>query len=119
MLVWCSDCACRTALRSAGYGSTEARSTSVRAGAVTGMPRRYATSSPSRVVVRWIRMPWWVRGAVPAMLTSGKRSSQATKPHSEAAEKWLSRAPGPQALTAASQRPSSGGFAWPTAYTPR
>ena len=58
------------------------------------------------------------RVAWPTTVTCGWRSSSSTKPHSSAADQWLSTAPGPHAFTAASIRPSYGGFAWPTAQTP-
>jgi hypothetical protein len=103
------------ALQSLGV-SCPARSRRVRAGVVTGMPRSLVISSAGSVVW-WASMPGrrhW-RGAVTSIFA--RRLSQ--MPHSAAADRWLSTAPGPAARTAASQWPSRDRTRWPTANTPR
>ena len=84
-------------------GSVAARSSSVRAGVVTGTPSCSVTSPAPRAAWRWTRMPgrrrWPLRGTV----TSIRVAAEGRSPQCAAADAWLSTAPSPHASTAASR----------------
>jgi len=110
--------ASRTARRRTSSGAAVARSSSARAGVVTGIASSRTISKGTRV--RCSAIPGMARGPRIGMVTSmGRRSSISIKRQSAAAEWWLSTAPGPQALTAARQRPRHSKPACPHAKTPR
>jgi hypothetical protein len=104
MLARFLDIASRTARRVKSCEATEARSSSPRAGVVTGMPSSRMTSKGIRV--RWIAMPGIARGPRIGIVTSiGRLSSSSITRQSAQQAWWLSAAPGPHAFTAARQRP--------------
>jgi hypothetical protein len=77
-----------------------------RAADVVGMPRRSTTSSGCR---RRVRCTWTPAGALTCpcgTVTSGRRSCTGQGPNSITEDVWLRTASDPQAVTAASQRPS-------------
>ena len=92
--------------------STSARSSSVRAGVVTGIPKCLVTSSGVRVRERCTRMPLCRRWCGRDVDDLGQRSPNA---HSAPAARWPSRAPGPHASTAAIARACGDAGTCPTA----
>ena len=84
----------------------------VRSGVVTGMPSFVVASIAS---ARWIRRPGRARPPAPGTLTSTRVAAVGRRSQSAAADAWLSAAPGPQASTAAIQRPRPLSSGWPTA----
>jgi hypothetical protein len=88
----------------------------VRATFATGMPFTTVTSSGWSLRTRRTRMPRGFARVGVVMWMSGLELRRIA--WSAAAVWWLSTAPGPHALTAASQRPSAVSFGCPTAYTP-
>jgi hypothetical protein len=92
-----SASACSMARSSRGRSRIAARSSNVRATVVVGMPSISVISSGA-TSPRWARMPSHppsLRGTV----TSVRTASPRRRPHSTAAERWLSTAFGPQART--------------------
>jgi hypothetical protein len=121
----------RSSSRAASSGVT---SSIARAAVVTGMSSRTVTSAGSSSLTRCTRMPARRRPASrPATVTSTSASPPAAPPaprsrslrvagiscHRTAADRWLSTAPSPTAITAASSVAPGGSARWPTAYTPR
>jgi hypothetical protein len=111
----CRTSASATALLSAHTGPEPAKSRSVRATVVQGMPctrvRSPATIEPSL----WAITPSGIRPRRLHAVTSIAPSSWACSPHSAAADPWDKSASGPQASTAAIHFPSTASRARPTA----
>ena len=96
------SCASLTARARPRSSSTSARSTSVRNGVVTGMPRR-VVAPPGHRARAMDAMPPRRRFAPPS---PRRRRAALDELPQEAAERWLSTAAGPQARTAAIARAS-------------
>src|ERR1019366_6840525 len=69
------------------------------------MPFNFVVSAGVSVVDRWMSIPARLRVARPGTVTSALARSVARSPCKAAADRWESTAPGPQARTAAIQRP--------------
>jgi hypothetical protein len=93
-----------TARSSCRRGTTSARSSRVRATLVTGMPSRTVRSARSSRRTRCTSMPGRPSGRR-VVLTSLALRDVLCSPHSAAAWRWLSAASGPNASTAAMNRP--------------
>ncbi len=110
-----TSASCR-ALASLCSLTTSARSTRVRATLVTGMPRTVERSSGWIRRERWTTMPGL--GLRPRGTVTSNCGEEWSNPVASPAARWLRRAPGPQAITAAIRRESSVRATWPTANTP-
>lgn len=88
---------------------------SVRATVVIGMTPRIVRSAGSSRRTRCRSTPGGPPRPRLAVLTSTRARDEGRRPQAAAVLRWLRAAPGPQARTAASRRPSADSAAWPTA----
>jgi hypothetical protein len=107
-----------TALRSPQGGKTPARSSSVRATVVQGIPFNSVQSDSRSAPSRWAAMAAGIRPRRFAAVTSTFPGTGSISPQCSAAERCDSTAPPPHAKTAAMKHPSRLSKACPTAYTP-